>query len=198
MVSARRALVADPDPSVSEPLQTAFVAEGFVCVLAATFDEARAHAALGELAVAVVDLAPDRGGAGGIDVLRELRASAGRPPVIVTSAVVDGELAKAAMHGGASYFLEKPVAPDQVVATAVRLLSDRSDFLAHVEVAFATTGLNERETKIGKLVLKGLSNREIAAVAGVAEKSVRSQITSIYEKCGVTSRSELFYFVFPS
>ena len=57
--------------------------------------------------------------------------------------------------------------------------------------------LTAREDEIARLVLKGLPSPEIAQMLGTSDKTVRQHLTRIYEKCGVTSRAELFHFVFP-
>ena len=51
---------------------------------------------------------------------------------------------------------------------------------------------------IARLVLKGLTTADIARVEGVAEKTVRQVITQVFAKCAVSTRAELFHFVFPS
>jgi DNA-binding NarL/FixJ family response regulator len=40
-------------------------------------------------------------------------------------------------------------------------------------------------------LIKGLSNKQIAAELGLAEKTVRDRLTHIYRKCGVKSDRSL-------
>jgi DNA-binding NarL/FixJ family response regulator len=51
--------------------------------------------------------------------------------------------------------------------------------------------LSPSETEIAFLVLKGLSNKEIANVRNTSESTVRLQCSSIYKKSQLNSRSEL-------
>lgn len=44
------------------------------------------------------------------------------------------------------------------------------------------------------LLLKGLSNKEIAAVRAASERTVREQARSIYSKTGLTGRAALSAF----
>ena len=44
------------------------------------------------------------------------------------------------------------------------------------------------------LLLKGLSNKEIAAVRAASERTVREQARSIYSKAGLTGRAALSAF----
>lgn len=55
-------------------------------------------------------------------------------------------------------------------------------------------GLTRAEKEVAFLLLKGLSNKEIAAVRKTSEKTVRSQTNAIYNKSGLSGRSELSAF----
>jgi DNA-binding NarL/FixJ family response regulator len=51
--------------------------------------------------------------------------------------------------------------------------------------------LTERERHIVKLVLEGLSNKEIAARLHLADTTVRHNLTKIFDKLGVSNRQNL-------
>jgi len=53
-------------------------------------------------------------------------------------------------------------------------------------------GLTEAEREVLALVRAGLSNAEIARRRGRSVRTVANQIASIFAKCGVRSRAELF------
>ena len=54
--------------------------------------------------------------------------------------------------------------------------------------------LSEREREIlGKLV-SGMTNAEIGRLLFISDKTVRNQLTRIYEKLGVSSRSQAIVF----
>lgn len=55
-------------------------------------------------------------------------------------------------------------------------------------------GLTEAEKEVSFLLLKGLSNKEIAEVRGTSTQTVRSQTNAIYTKSGLSGRSELSAF----
>ncbi|WP_138430933.1 helix-turn-helix transcriptional regulator [Fodinibius saliphilus] len=55
-------------------------------------------------------------------------------------------------------------------------------------------GLTKAEKEITFLLLKGLSNKEIAEVRGTSAQTVRSQTNAIYSKSGLSGRSELSAF----
>ena len=60
-----------------------------------------------------------------------------------------------------------------------------------------TKGLTEREAQIVGLVLKGLSNLEIASLSFVREKTIKYHLTGIYAKMNVKSRAQLIVTCLP-
>lgn len=50
--------------------------------------------------------------------------------------------------------------------------------------------LSKRELDVFDLLLKGTSNKNIASVLGIAQKTFEEHLTSIYSKIGVCSRVE--------
>ncbi|MEX0945394.1 MAG: LuxR C-terminal-related transcriptional regulator [Balneolaceae bacterium] len=54
--------------------------------------------------------------------------------------------------------------------------------------------LTEAEKEVSFLLLKGLSNKEVAGVRGTSVQTVRSQTNAIYSKSGLKGRSELSAF----
>ncbi|HEX5656088.1 MAG TPA: LuxR C-terminal-related transcriptional regulator [Polyangiales bacterium] len=59
------------------------------------------------------------------------------------------------------------------------------------ETAHALAGLTAAERQVAKAVLDGQSQRAIALERGVSERTVASQVASIYRKIGVSGRREL-------
>lgn len=54
--------------------------------------------------------------------------------------------------------------------------------------------LTRQENKVVLLILQGLSNREIAAILRIKDKSTRSHVTNVYKKFQVKSRAQLIAF----
>lgn len=65
---------------------------------------------------------------------------------------------------------------------------------AAIDQQFDRWGLTEAEREVGLLQLKGLSHKDIAAVRGTSERTVRQQALAIYRKGGVGGRAELSAF----
>jgi DNA-binding CsgD family transcriptional regulator len=55
-------------------------------------------------------------------------------------------------------------------------------------------GLSVREREVLGKLMQGLTNAEIGRVLFISEKTVRNQLTRIYEKLGVSNRSQAIVF----
>jgi DNA-binding CsgD family transcriptional regulator len=63
-----------------------------------------------------------------------------------------------------------------------------------IEAQFARWNLTEAEREVALLLLKGLSQKEVAQVRAVSERTVREQARSVYAKAGLTGRAALSAF----
>ena len=58
--------------------------------------------------------------------------------------------------------------------------------------------LTPKEIEVAHLLLKGLSTRRMMLRTGNSNGTLKQHISTIYEKCGVSSRAEFFHWVFPT
>jgi len=65
---------------------------------------------------------------------------------------------------------------------------------AAIDQQFERWSLTRAEREVALLLLKGLSQGEIAAARSTSERTVRQQAFSVYRKAGLGSRSELAAF----
>jgi len=63
-----------------------------------------------------------------------------------------------------------------------------------IDRQFDEWSLSEAEKEIALLILKGLSNREIAHIRDTSEHTIKQQSSAIYRKSGQASRGELGAF----
>jgi pimeloyl-ACP methyl ester carboxylesterase/DNA-binding CsgD family transcriptional regulator len=79
-----------------------------------------------------------------------------------------------------------------------RLMSDIDAFLPYLDARAAgdtrLSGLTHRELDILNLVARGLDNAQIAAHLDLAEKTVRNNITRIFDKIAVENRAQAIVF----
>lgn len=85
---------------------------------------------------------------------------------------------------------------------AVQTVQDQRDFTwreralltrlrLHVEATASRAGLTPAEAELVALVREGWSNKEIAAHLDKSIRTVKTQLTSVYKKFAVRSRSRL-------
>jgi len=68
------------------------------------------------------------------------------------------------------------------------LLLARKQLAESIKDQFDQWVLTASEKEVGMLLLKGFSLKEIAALRGTAEKTIRHQASAIYKKAGVVGR----------
>lgn len=134
----------------------------------------------------------------GIELLRRLRERGVEAPCILITAFSTLEYARDALNSGANYLLEKPFRYETLAKTIQKVTTGKLSVQHCVDRGLAELGLTERENEIARLLLKGLSNGEIAAILRISEKTVKQYLTQIFQKSGVTSRSEFFSNIFPT
>jgi two-component system nitrate/nitrite response regulator NarP len=137
----------------------------------------------------------------GMEVLRKLQARDRGPRIVILTAAIDDSSLMEARALRVRGIVLKNSDPAYLLECldAVRLgknwmdpeLTARS---AQLEQAFAGTprpALAPRERQIIRFVRRGLRNREIAKELGVTEGTVKVYLHAVFEKLGVSSRTEL-------
>ena len=133
----------------------------------------------------------------GIEATRRiLKADPGVQVVVLTS-FSDRTRIIEALDAGAVGFLLKDAEPDELfrgIRAAARGESPLTPKAAR-EVLLARSerrapGLTERELDVLGLVRAGLSNKLIARRLEISEKTVKAHLTSIFQRIGVTDRTQ--------
>lgn len=135
----------------------------------------------------------------GVDLCRRITEPPYLTRCLAMSASADGESVRSFVCAGASGFLLKHADPERIV-DAVRTVGRGASFidqrvaeLIAQELNPATRGrmlLTAREREILEYVARGLSNREIALRLCVSTSSVKSYVSNLLRKLGVTHRTE--------
>ncbi len=143
----------------------------------------------------------------GLDAARAVLAMPGEPPRILMLTTFDAdEYVFGALRAGASGFLLKDAAPDElihavrVVASGEALLSPKitrtliADYAARPASsspdAAVLSMLTERETDVLRLVARGRSNGEIAEELHLAEQTVKTHVSRILGKLELRDRTQ--------
>ncbi len=177
-----------------------FCAECFAQVRysCATFGSAEALLeviAAGRYDVLVLDIKLP--GMSGIELLQELRRREVFTPAILVTGFNNLEYSRQALNVGANYLLEKPFSFDQLKRVVDRVTAPPGSLQDCVDRGLARSQFTKREEVVAPLVLKGLSNMEIAAAAGISQHTVKQYVARIFQKAQVESRTEFFSYIFP-
>jgi len=149
--------------------------------------------------VIITDLAMP--GLSGLAALARLRAEHVQSKVIVLTMHHDADLATDAIRGGASGFLLKESAGDELL-TAVRHALDGKVYITPTvtqEIMERMAGpakakapqVTPRQRDILRLIVKGQRMKEIAATLGLSTRTVEGHKYQMMEALGVTSTAEL-------
>jgi DNA-binding NarL/FixJ family response regulator len=139
--------------------------------------------------------------ADGLTALADLADRGVRSRVLVLTSVTDPASVMVAMRAGAAGFLYKDVDPDALVR-AVRSVHDGQTVLAPEAAgsllrsrsrAGAVSGLGAltgREREVLAQLAEGRSNRQIARLLQMSEKTVKTHVSSVLAKLGVADRTQ--------
>jgi DNA-binding NarL/FixJ family response regulator len=149
-------------------------------------------------------------GLDGIEATRRITAVPDSPRVLVLTTFDLDEHVFAAVEAGASGFLLKDVAPDDL-AHAVRVVARGEAMLAPALIRrllerFArpsTSGrtpeeLTERESGVARLVARGWSNAEIAAELFRSEATVKTYVSRLLTKLDLRDRLQIAVWAYES
>ncbi len=138
----------------------------------------------------------------GIELCHQVRDSSPRTHCVFLTSFEDDQTLVAAVEAGASAYLLKQVRGPDLVATLRRVAAGdtvmdpavtsavlqraRADSRRHEVLETLTT----QERRMLELVAQGRTNREIASMAGLAEKTVKNYVSSMLNKLGVQNRTQ--------
>ena len=209
-------LIADDQPLMRSALRTCLEAEADLVVVAEVADgvEAVREATRRRPDVAVMDVRMPI--LDGIEATRRITALTGDrvPRVLVMTTFDLDEYIIDALRAGASGFLVKDASPAELVravrsiangqallspSVTRRLLDLRGRTLPPVSSEVRDgklAAITPRERTVLQLVARGLSNREIATAMDVAPSSVKTHVSHLLAKLGLTDRVHLVVFAY--
>jgi DNA-binding NarL/FixJ family response regulator len=142
--------------------------------------------------VTLLDLRmPEMEGAEAVQRIRERDAQA--RIIVLTTYDTDEDIARALRAGAKAYVL-KDIAADALVACIHDVLAGKT-YIAPAAAAKLAEGvtrvqLTPRELTTLGLMASGQSNKEIATSLNISERTVKTHLSHLFEKLGVTSRTE--------
>ena len=196
-----RVLIADDHAVVRQGLRTFLDLQADIDVVGEAADGEEAVAAAAEHAPDVILLDLVMPELDGIGALRRLREVAPASRVIVLTSFGEDERLFAALRAGATGYLLKDVEPAELVRgirTAYAGQSPLSPAVAARVVEELASGgsagradeLTPRELEVLCLIARGRSNKRIALELGVAEKTVKTHVSHVLAKLGLSDRTQ--------
>ena len=192
----RQVLLIEDDDVSGEMLRSGLQNLSIVCTWVKTVDEARRALEKRTFDAVVTDIMLGPDSPSGLDLVKELQPTGA--PVLVITAFADMARVKDALNHGATFLLEKPFRAEELSRALASVWEEPKGLGHFVERALDRAELTAKERDVARLLLKGLSTREMAGVTGNTEKTLKHHIASIFHKFGVASRAELFHCIFPT
>lgn len=157
----------------------------------------------GDYDVIVLDITMP--GRNGMDVLRQLRSERPRLPVLMLSIHPEEQYALRALRAGASGYLTKESAPDELLV-AIRKVSWGGKYISSSlaeKLAFKLEvgreqapheTLSDREYQVMCRIASGKTVMEIAQELSLSEKTISTYRSRILEKMEMKNNAELTYY----
>jgi len=195
--SRRTIFVIDDDRTIRDTLQELLEEHGHTAEVYANGEAFLAADRRDREGCLVVDAVMP--GMGGIALLERLKVRMHGLPAIMVTGQGDVAMAVEAMKAGAVDFLEKPVRPDELLASIERALErigDSTKLAAWRKTAAERIArLTPRERDVMDLVVKGRPNKIIADDLGISQRTVENHRAAVMKRTGVASLPDLIRLV---
>lgn len=199
-----RVLIADDHPIVRKGLRELVASEADMIVAAESGHglEVLRLIETGQFDVAILDISMP--GISGLEILQKVRPERPHLPILVLSGFPETELAVRTIKAGASGYLNKEMAPEELVA-AIRMVAAGRKYVSPV-VAELLAGsvsrggdsphdlLSDREYQVMMLLAAGKTVSEIAAEISISVKTVSTYRARILEKMNLRNNAELMLY----
>ena len=197
-----RVLLADDHAVVRAGLREILEGTGDIEVAAEATNGQEALNAVraGEFDVAVLDLSMP--GRSGIDLIKLIKEEQAKLKVLVLTMHSEEQYAVRALKAGASGYLTKESAADELVAAVRRIASGGVYFSPEtaqrlvLDSRAATaelphTRLSNREYEVFRMIVAGKSVTDIGSALNLSVKTISTHKSRILDKMGFTSQAEL-------
>ncbi|SEM04986.1 response regulator [Streptacidiphilus jiangxiensis] len=200
-----RLLLVDDQPLIRASLQMVVTDAPDLTVVGEAGDGAQALRLAGELRPDVVVMDIRMPGMDGIEATRRILAADDTCRVLMLTTFDDDEYVYGALRAGASGFLVKDMALDDIL-TAVRVVASGDALLApsvtrRLIATFARRPVTprnrprlevtDREQEVLTLIGRGLSNTEVAETLVLSVTTVKTYVTRLLAKLGARDRVQL-------
>lgn len=198
MNAPKRLLVVDDDPNLVLLVKDYLEFRGYEVVAASNGLEALEvmRRLTPDLIICDV-MMPEMDGYTFVQTLRSDRATDWIPVIFLSARGQTADRVRG-LNTGADAYLVKPFEPEELVAQVEatlkhteRLLQMQGAPVQPVIQLDREVELTPTETKVLQYVARGMSNREIAEVMGVSQRTIESHVSNMLAKTGLHNRTEL-------
>lgn len=192
-----RVLLAEDHAVVREGTRSILNKDTSISIVGEAADGAEAVALARDLKPDVVLLDMAMPVLNGVEATRRIRAENSPPRVVILSAYDDVDYVQAALDAGANGYLLKTARASDVIAALHSVA--QGEVVLHPTIARTLlarrsigepTLLSPREMQVLRYAARGVRNKDIAASLGVSTRTVEGHLTAIFNKLGVSSRTE--------
>lgn len=134
-------------------------------------------------------------GGGGIEAVKAIRAEFPDARILMLTTYDFEEEIHRALEAGASGYLLKNISRDDLVAAIVSVHETGAaayspEIAARLAEGSEATALTPREHEVLSLVVKGLTNKDIARLLGFTPRTAKAHMKNLLEKLGASDRTE--------
>lgn len=130
----------------------------------------------------------------GLELQRRLATAGCRWPIILLTGHATRPVVDEAMEAGIIAFLEKPVREVELLAAVMRgqaHLSGRAEIIPDPDILRRISLLTGREKQVLGYVMQNKLNKQIAAILGIGETTVKGYRRALIKKLGAHNSTEL-------
>ena len=144
-------------------------------------------------------------GRSGLDIIKDLKAMQPRAKIIILSMYKESQFALRSFKAGASGYLTKEMAPDQIVNAIYKVVAGGKyispefasillDELIDPALPLPHELLSDRELEVMRLIAAGKSLTVIAAALSLSDRTVSTYRTRILEKMNFKNNAEIIHY----
>ncbi len=199
-----RVLIADDHPIVRNGLRQILTESPDIVVAAEAANGQEALRLIGTQAFDVILLDVTMPVLGGLEVLTQVKAQYPKLPVLMLSGLAENELAVRVLRAGGAGFLNKELAPEELIGAIRHVAGGRKYISPAVAELLAESlekgsepphaSLSSREYQVMCFIAAGKTVTEIADLAGISVKTVSTYRTRILEKMKLRNNAELMVY----
>ena len=199
MAESVKVLVIDDHPLFRDALELALIKSKVAPENIQTFSNITdAIAAMRQASYSLVLLDLNLADSKGFEGLSKIRAINNTIPVIIVSATESKEAFTTAAALGASGYIPKSSALDDINSSIEKVLSGKQAFpdnmsdseTANLNAAQKLRSLTPAQTRVMSCLSDGLLNKQIAFEMSISEATVKAHMTAIFRKLGANNRTQ--------